>query len=264
MKKSNPPLRIAAAASLSWLLLSAAADAQAEFAATVIDYHPGGGTSLVNPYAAVGRPGEIVGAGTGFDSLQSAFNPHYEEGEITQIGEGGDLTLRLGRGATVSPGIREIGIFTNTGLVDGDFPNGLNAGSFGIDAVEIAVSADGLSWRSLGSITCDFPSSAFTDAPGPFHDDAAGLTRSDYAKAHSLQLTDINGLSHPQILALLGGARWRDVARSLPVRARPGRIHPLPRPGRWRRWDGEHLRAGCAVDQRGGCRGGSHWPAGLG
>jgi hypothetical protein len=217
MKKSNPPLRIAAAASLSWLLLSAAADAQAEFAATVIDYHPGSGTSLVNPYAAVGKPGEIVGAGTGFDSLLSPFNPHYEEGEITQIGEGGDLTLRLGRGATVSPGTREIGIFTNTGLLDGDFPNGLNAGSFGIDAVEIAVSADGLSWRSLGSITCDFPSSAFTDAPGPFHDDAAGLTRSDYAKAHSLQLSDINGLSHPEILALLGGSAggtWLDLSPS--------------------------------------------------
>src|SRR5210317_750639 len=120
-KKCSLQRRAAVATAL--LLLPAAGT----WAETVVDYHPGGAASaLTNPYAAPGSPAPVVGEGTGSGAIYSPFNPHYEAAEVVQIGEGGDLTLRLRSRVATAPGVPEIGLFTNVGLIDGDYPNGLN------------------------------------------------------------------------------------------------------------------------------------------
>jgi len=205
MQNPRPFLRAAASACLLYTITSLS-EARAEFAATVVDYHPGGGTTLTNPYASVGQPGDIVGAGSGFDSIASTFSPHYEADHLAQIGEGGQLVLRLERTVAATVGAPEIALYTNVGLIDGDFPNGFAAGVFGIDQVSVDVSADGSSWSPLGLVTCDFPSSAFTDAPSPFQSTTDGLTPSDYGKPHSLQLADLDAHTHSEILNALGGS----------------------------------------------------------
>ena len=208
------PLRIAALATLACALSSSTALAQTAFAATVIDYHPGLGASLDNPYAAIGQPGEIVGAGSGFDGVYGPFNPHFESTEVAQIGEGGELILRLEKSIQPIAGQTELGIFTNVGLI---FTDGVNSGVFGVDSVLIDVSPDGVSWTALGEQLCDFPASAFTDSPSPFHPTSDGLTPSDFGKPHTLQLSDLDGLSHAQVLAALDGSAggtWIDLSAS--------------------------------------------------
>ena len=205
MNTYRPPALFAAGA-IFLHLLAAPAPAGGLFAATVIDYHPGAGVSLTNPYSAAGAPGGIVGAGSGFDSVYSPFSPHFEAHELVQIGEGGALTLRLER-TVITDGVRaEIGIFTNVALIDGDFPNGLNSGSFGADSVTVEVSADGLSWASLGDVACDFPGNAFADSPSPFHPSPDDLTPADFSKPHGLRLSDLDGGTHAEILEMLDGS----------------------------------------------------------
>ena len=127
----------------------------------------------------------IVGASFGFDSVHSPFNPHFEATELCQIGEGGHLTLKLESGVAISPGAPEIAIFANVSLVDSRYPNGEHkSGTFGDDPVVVDVSEDGISWTSIGSVTCDFPSNGFIDAPSAYHPSAAGLTAADYSKPH--------------------------------------------------------------------------------
>lgn len=214
MNNLSSPLRIAAAATFLhlWAVLAAHSD-------TVIDYHPGGGAnSLTNPYAALGMPGPMVGEGSGYDAIYSPFNPPYETHQLVQIGEGGSLTLRLDSVVAVTAGAPELGLFTNVGLIDGKFPDGLNnVGAFGADTVRVDVSEDGLEWAELGEISCDFPGNAFTDAPGPFHPDPAGLTAADFSKPHGLQLSDLDGETFAAIVAMLdgsGGGTWIDLDAS--------------------------------------------------
>ncbi|MGI9243312.1 MAG: hypothetical protein ACR2RV_21115, partial [Verrucomicrobiales bacterium] len=211
MTTKYSPLHIAAAASLFPLLPLADASGQ-----TVVDYHPGApGAALTNPYSSLGSPGPIVAAGSPFAGVYSPFNPHYEDGQLVQIGEGGDLTLRLGSVLNVAPGVPEIALFTNVGLIDGDYPNGLNnVGAFGADPVHVDVSENGLDWVEVGEVICDFPGNAFTDAPGPFYPDGDGLSAADPSKPHGLESADLDGLTFNQILTLLDGSAggtWIDL-----------------------------------------------------
>ena len=213
MLNQRTKFRAATSACLLFII-SFAVLARADFAATVIDYHPGAGATLTNPYAATGHPEDIVAAGLPWGAIASVFNPHYEAGQITQIGEGGDLTLRLDRSILLTAGMPELCLVSNTGLADGDYPNGLNTGAFGIDTVTIEVSENGLGWTSLGSVTCDFPSNQFCDAPGPFHPTANGLQRSDFSKPHALKLADLDGMNYSQIVTMLDGSaggNWIDL-----------------------------------------------------
>ena len=193
----------------------------ATFAAAVVDYQPGSGATLTTPSSALGMPGDIVGAGTGFDSILSPFSPHYEDGQIAQIGEGGSITLRLENFAVITPGTPEIGVFTNFGLGDSDFPNGraaadLNAqfATFGRDSAITEVSGDGNTWFNLGNIDFDQPSSAFTDAVTPFDADGTGLTPADFALPHGNLLADYAGQDWASIKTMLGssaGGEWLEL-----------------------------------------------------
>ena len=173
----------------------------AAFAAEVIDYTPGTGATLTDPSAALGVPYPVVGEGTGFDGPLSPFNPHYESDQVVQIGEGGQLTLRLSHFAEVSAGVREIGIFANTGLIDVDFPNGMTGdpvATFGIDSAIIEFSEDGVSWLGTDTVLLDQPTAYYTDT--------GNLNPANFGQSHDNVLADYAAQDLGGILTLLGGS----------------------------------------------------------
>jgi hypothetical protein len=193
------------------------------FAAEALQYTPGAGVGgYTNPGAALGKPGPIVGLGSGFDNVLSPFSPHYETNQLVAIGQGGSLTLQLANFVQIdrSPGVFELGIWTNVGIIDTAFPSG-TAGSpaavFGADSAVVEVSADNLSWFSLNGgspILFNLPGNYFLNA-GPF-DSAAPATPqlADFGKPFTGVLSDFDGLNYPQILNLLDGSAggtWLDL-----------------------------------------------------
>ena len=186
----------------------------AVFAAEVISYTPGTGATLTDPSAALGQPFQTVGEGTGFDGPLTPFNPHFEADQIVQVGEGGQLTLRLSNFAVLSAGFAEIGIFSNVGIIDSDFPNGLAGdpiATFGVDSVTLEFSEDGNSWFS--------PTDLLLDQPTAFYADTANSSPADFGQSHTNLLNDFAGEDYAGILDLLGGSaggKWIDIG-ILPV-----------------------------------------------
>ncbi|HEV8605131.1 MAG TPA: hypothetical protein VGQ99_07180 [Tepidisphaeraceae bacterium] len=167
------------------LSLACASSAHAvSYASRVVSYTPGSASpTWSNPAAVLGGASALTGENPaasnyfGFPNILSPFSPAYQGDEIVQIGEGGQLTLQLSNFALVGSG-RELGIFSNVGLIDADYPNGANtspATHFGGGSAQVSVSADNINWVSLGSRTFDMPSFLFPDAspyltsppPGP-------------------------------------------------------------------------------------------------
>jgi len=157
------------------VLLACAATAHAvSYPSRVVSYNPGTASTLwQNPSAALGGASALTGENPnasnyfGFPSILSPFSPAYQGDEIVQIGEGGQLTLQLSNFALVGGG-KELGIFTNVGLIDADYPNGTNtspAARFGGGSAQVSVSADNLTWVPLGSKTLVMPSFFFPGAP---------------------------------------------------------------------------------------------------
>jgi len=206
----------------------------AGFAGEVVDYDAGASPAmrwyfnsswqfikavpLTNPVGALGKPNGYVSEP--YDppgAIVSVFSPQANPGRIVSIGEGGHLTLRLQNYAIVGAGV-EIGLFTNVSLIDSDWPNGqagTPAEAWSVDGVTVEVSADGSDWVSLGPIAPDMPTSAWTDAPGPFAADTAGLTEADFSAPFTAVLSDFDGLAYTDIQALLGGSAggyWLDLS----------------------------------------------------
>lgn len=202
------------------LALSAASVASAaQFAAAVVSYAPGGaaGGGYDTPSAALGSPDGLTGEGFGFPNVLSPFSPAFESDELVQIGEGGQLTLRLSNFALPTAGL-ELGIFSNVGIADEDYPNG-KAGTppftFGGGSAVVDVSADGVTWVSLGSALFNIPANYYLDR-GPF-DTTAGSSVADFGKPFAGTLSDFSGLDYPQILGLLDGSAggtWLDISGS--------------------------------------------------
>ncbi|MBL9123561.1 MAG: PEP-CTERM sorting domain-containing protein [Planctomycetaceae bacterium] len=212
-------LRPLGAALVSGALATASTlDAQAaQFAAAVVNYTPGAAAGLGydNPTAALGSPDGLTGEGFGFPNVLSPFSPAFESDELVQIGEGGSLTLRLSHFVQPTSGL-ELGVFSNAGIADEDFPNGA-AGNppfiFGGGAAVVEVSADGVTWSSLGAQTFNLPANYYLDS-GPF-DTTPGTVVADFGKPFAGALNDFSGLNHAQILALLDGSAggtWLDIS----------------------------------------------------
>jgi hypothetical protein len=145
----------------------------ASYASRVVSYAPGTASSLwQNPTAALGPASVLTGDNPaasnyfGFPNILSPFSPAYQGDEIVQIGEGGQLTFQLSNFVQVGAG-KEIGIYTNVGLIDADYPNGTNtnpATTFGGGSANVSVSADNINWVPLGSRTFGMPSFLFPNA----------------------------------------------------------------------------------------------------
>jgi len=129
---------------------AATAVSAATFAGGVVSYDRGDGdTTWSNPSAAVGGPDGVSGENPsatnyfGFPNVLSPFSGAYQGDEIVEVGEGGQLTLRLARYAVVGTGKR-LGVVTNVGLQDSSYPGGQNfnpAKAFGAGSAEVPGSA---------------------------------------------------------------------------------------------------------------------------
>jgi hypothetical protein len=200
---------------------SATLPAEAQYGEKIASYEsgttPAPGYTMAS--AALGEPERFIGGA--FPSVVSPFSPPYLTDQIVSIGEGGQITVRLSRYAIPHAGL-EIGVFSNVGLVDDDYPNGQAtspATTFGIDSAIVEVSADGVLWSSLGSVAFDIPSSGYTDLSGPYSS-TPGSSPSDFQQPFTGTLSSFNGLPYSdaggpdvrELLAGAGGGKWLDIS----------------------------------------------------
>ena len=204
--------------------------ARAQYASAVISYDAG--SSAASDYndssTALGAPERITGEG-GFPGVVSPFNPPFGIDELVSIGEGGQLTLQLSHFVIPQLGTPVLGFFTNTGLIDNNYPNGQTSavlgetsGTFGIDRAVVEVSADNLTYVSLGEVLFDIPANAYTDLTDPFSG-VAGSVTSDFRQPFTGVLSDFASQVYSQagpnndIVDLLGGGgggTWLDLSSS--------------------------------------------------
>ncbi|MBX3411847.1 MAG: PEP-CTERM sorting domain-containing protein [Pirellulales bacterium] len=197
----------------------------ASFASQVLSYSPGttSNPSYNDPTSALGSPERFSGEGGPFPSVVSPFSPPFLTNELVSIGEGGHLTLRLQNFALPQAGGPEIGVFSNVGIADDNYPNG-QAGTppfiFGGGVAHVEVSEDGIAWVPLGLHTFNVPTNGYLDA-GPF-DGTPGSVFSDFGKPFTGTLSSFAGLPYSSlsdfdILDLLdgsGGGTWIDISGS--------------------------------------------------
>src|SRR4029079_14688661 len=131
-------------------------------------------------------------------------------------------TLRLSNYAIPQAAGPEIGVLSNVGLIDIDYPNGKAgspAGTFGFDSATVDVSENGTSWVTLGNIAFDIPANGYTDQTDPFAA-APGSALADFQQPFIGSLASFSGLpyshaTNPDILDLLagsGGGKWLDIS----------------------------------------------------
>jgi hypothetical protein len=222
--------RVVGAAVLS-LGVSSSIVSAAEHAAAVVSYTSGGANAAFqSPSAALGAPDGVTGENAaasnyyGFPNVLSPFSPAYQGDELVQIGEGGQLTLRLGRYVNVVPG-KSLGVVSNVSLVDSDFTdntgtNGPTASTFGGGRAVVRVSPDGANWVSLGEVTFDLPALYYANA-GAY--DAAGPANpitTDFGKPFEGTLRSFDGKDWAGTVAAFaaigggysGGGTWLDLS----------------------------------------------------
>ncbi len=195
------------------------------FADAVVEYTPGTGVgSYTNSSTALGEPSPIVGAADGFPNVFSPFSPHYETTDLVAIGTGGHLTLRLSHFVTIdrNPGVRELGIWENVGLID-SVGNGTAtnpATTFGADSAVVEVSPDNVTWFALNNgspILFNLPGNYYKNA-GPYDASAPASPQfADFGKPFTGTLSSFDGENYSQVLATLNGSAggtWLDLDSS--------------------------------------------------
>ncbi|MEX2168997.1 MAG: hypothetical protein WD851_06785 [Pirellulales bacterium] len=169
--------------------------------------------------AALGEPTRFTGVGA-FPGAVTLFNPPYLNSEIVSIGEGGQLTLRLSHYVLPQAAGPHLGVFTNAGFIETDFPSGRAGdpvGTFGVDSAVVEVSENGLEWESLGLRTFDIPTNGYTDLTSPFSD-TPGDAPTDFWKPFGGTLSQFNGTRYAsdmlRLLAGSGGGTWLDLSNT--------------------------------------------------
>jgi len=203
------------------ILAGAEALAAVYTAVEVVDYTSGTGVSasLTNPSAALGLPNPIVPGSFGYpDTSLNPFTPHWNGSNIVQVGFGGQLTLRLERFVTVTPGLMELGVWENVFLLQASGPAGTAknpAVVAGADSAAVEVSADGTNFVSVGIKTFGWFGNYWTDSPGP--SSSGGTQMADFGMPFVGALSDFNGLGYANVLAQLegnAGGTWLDLDSS--------------------------------------------------
>ncbi len=188
------------------------------FASEVVSYDPGATAiaGYTTPSAALDMPDGVTGEGV-YPGVVSMFNPPWMTDEIVSIGEGGHLTLKFAQSVPVAPG-PQVGVFTNVGLVDANYPNGVNtdpAQVFADKSALVEVSANGALWFSLGVVPLNIPTSYYLNA-GPYDGAAPAVPQvADFAKPFVGSLSDFDGMTYAEALVLLDGSAggtWLDLS----------------------------------------------------
>jgi len=191
MKANRNGWRLGCAAALcAGALAMGGAEARAAFAEAVVSYHPGEGYAVefgtgagyTNATAALGAPSRVTvdpdpNWGGVFDV--TPFAPPYRKEQLISLGEGGELTLRLGAPVRDDPahpfGIDFIvygsagfvitnGDFSGGGVTDGSLFGNASPGS-----TKVEVSEDGVRFYELNpSMAPVFDSCFPTDGAGAF------------------------------------------------------------------------------------------------
>ncbi len=199
--------------------------AVAQFAAEVVLFDAGTtpASGFTSALSALGSPERFTGEGV-FPGVVSPFSPPFLKSEIVSIGEAGELTLRLSNYAIPQVGGPEIGVFSNFGLADANYPHGeagSPAGGFGPpDSAMVEVSENGLDWASLGTFAFDIPTNGYTDLTDPYAA-SPGSVPSDFQQPFTGSLADFDGLKYVDagadmrdLLAGSGGGKWLDISAS--------------------------------------------------
>jgi hypothetical protein len=203
----------------------------AAYASAVLSYTPGtADANFTTPTAALGAPDGLSGENPaasnyfGFPNVLSPFSPAYQGDELVQIGEGGQITLRLSNYLNVGAGKR-LGILSNVGLMDGDPTNfsGQNAtpaSAFGGGAPTVRVSKDNVNWVTLGPVNVNIPNLYYVNA-GPY-DSAppASPQLTDFGKPFEGTLASFDGKDFPGTVNAFktadggysGGGTWLDLS----------------------------------------------------
>jgi hypothetical protein len=184
------------------------------FADQVLGYTQGAGVgAYTNPNSALGKPGGNIGPGT-----FNPFNPNFATTELARIGFGGELTLRLSHYVQVMPGILEIGIWENVGLVAGGGGGAQNPATvFGLDSAVVSVSEDGVTWFSLNNgnpIVFDLPGNYYANATAINAPPPTSPVLADFGLPFTGVLPDFNGQSFAGVLGTFGGSAggtWLDL-----------------------------------------------------
>ncbi len=217
---------ISLSAYVSLVFLAAGNPAQAQYGAAVVSYNKGGSPDTaytLDPTRALGAPERFTGEGV-FPSAVTPFNPPFGTDELVSVGEGGHLIVKLSNYAIPQlPALGpEIGVFENVGLNDTSYPNGVAdvpANAFGVDSALVEVSANGVAWVSLGSVTFNIPTNGYTDLTDPYST-LPGSALSDFQQPFTGTANDFTGKPYAggaSILSLLagsGGGTWIDISSS--------------------------------------------------
>jgi hypothetical protein len=197
-----------------WLAAPGIGGTPDPFADGVIDYDPGNVSvdPYNNPQMAIGMPALFSPAGQ-FSTVVSMFAPAYLPEHLTGIGEGGWLVVEFEEPITNAPdhlfGVDLI-VFGNAGFVDTRYPDGQtdSLGTlFGLDPMQVSVSADGQTFVPLGNFTEGlWPTQAYLDV-GP-QSPTPGQSLSDFTRPMDPALTqaDFADLSFAQAMALYDGS----------------------------------------------------------
>jgi uncharacterized protein (TIGR03067 family) len=159
-----------------------------------------------NPSAALGG----LNPNAGFGSTLTPFNSAFTASNLVEIGPGGSIVLRLS--APVSTNGYTIGVHTGTGLIDADYPNGTNtnpASSFNsfVRQANVMVSADGVNWGSLGTVTFNNPSNYYAGAATDPEGGSPGVgPAANQGQPFLGSLSSFNGETWQQTLATLNGS----------------------------------------------------------
>lgn len=195
--------------------------ASIDTAIEVVSYSAGSYTgSLTDSSAALGLPSGMVETTGQYASVLSPFSPPYKKGDLLVFGNGGSITLRLEKYAVVTANQLELGIFGNVGLVDvsGDHTGTANAsaGSFGAASATLEVSADGINFINMGSLTVGMFTNFYTDLASPYSA-TVGTTTADFSLPYNGTISDFAGKTYSQILTQLNGSAggtWVDLDSS--------------------------------------------------
>ena len=203
------------------LALSAGAAHAAVFATRMVDYTPGAGIDpkYQDANGALGEPNPDTTFG-----ILTPFNATFAGGQMTGIGQGGQLTLQLDQPVATTG--RTLGIHAAVGLADYDYPNGQAGDGSAAQPIAytsarrstLSVSDDGSHWVSLGDVTFDIPTNFYDQGVvTPGYQKDPGTHEADFGKPFLGSLSDFASRNWTSVQSLLDGSAggtWVDLSHT--------------------------------------------------